>query len=152
MRLSGEIQRFAAEILRALNLDEHAVSFLFRIAIFLRLNHATPDLFVYGARLVDFRDAVKAGDAALRQDAGLPQFRLSKEDSDLGAVGQTLVGRSFAALPNCEVLIIEHHRAAAWSHLGKSIRQYGGEEADIYWKCSVDMFVEDFRYFGHARL
>jgi hypothetical protein len=62
-----------------------------------------------------------------------------------------LVGGAFAALPDREVFVIENHRAATGSHLRESIRQNCREKADVYWKCSVDMFVKDFRYFGHAR-
>ena len=56
---------------------------------------------------------------AFAQEAGLPERRLPQEHRDLAAVLEVRVSRSLATLPQGEMLVVEHHRAAAGRHLAK---------------------------------
>jgi hypothetical protein len=64
--LVQRVEGSAAQILGPFDLDQHCEPFLFRIAIFLRLNDPIPDFLVNGSGLVNRRDPVKPRDAAPR--------------------------------------------------------------------------------------
>ena len=76
---SGKRERFAGEVLGALDLHQHGEAFLLRIAVFLGLDQALPNLVIDRARFMDRGRAVEAGDAAIRQRAALAQLRLAEE-------------------------------------------------------------------------
>ena len=144
-----QFERSAAEILGSLDFDENRKALPLRITILFRLNHSTPNFFVYRAGLVDGCGAIKARDAALRQER-LTQFRLFEEDRDFGSIVQILVRRSSAAFPKSEMLIIENHRASARRDLRKPIRESRRNQADVNRESGVDVFMKSFRYFGQV--
>src|SRR5215471_658922 len=57
--------------------------------------------------------------------------------------------RSLTAFPNCQVIVIKHHRASARGHLRESIGQNRSDQADINGKCRIDVFVKGFRNLCH---
>src|SRR5215831_2949394 len=120
---SFQFERSAIEVFRSLDFNENAETFLFGVAVFFGLNKTIPNLFVYRSGFMKLGDTVEAGDATLWQNAGLPQFGFPEEDSDLASVFQALAGCAFAALPQCEMLVVENHRAASRGHLCKPIRK-----------------------------
>src|SRR5215475_720951 len=123
MRLAmSNRERRAAQVFGPLHPDEHTKALLFRIALFLWLDEPLPNLLIYRAGLVDFRDAIEARNAAPRQQAGFAQRRLAEEDGDLGAIRQVGIGRPSAALPQRKVLVVKHHCAAARGDLSIAIR------------------------------
>src|SRR4029077_14739390 len=142
---SIEIERLALEVLAALHRDQHREALLLRIAVLLRLHQPPPHLLVDRPGAVDLRGAVEARDAALGQEARLPELRLPEIDGDLGPVGEGGGGRAPAALPGREVLVVEHHRAATLSHLGEPVRSDDGDQADVGGEGGVDVLVERSR-------
>jgi hypothetical protein len=148
-RLQSEVERSAAEILGSLDFDEHGEAFPLRIAVFFGLNHSIPDFFVDRPRLVNRGRAVEARDAAFRQNR-LTEFRLLKEDGDFGPIVQILVRRPSAAFPKSEMLVVENHRAAAWSDLRKPVGKGRCNQADVNRECRIDVFMKSFRYFGQV--
>ena len=78
---------------------------------FLGLHEPAPDLFVCRAGLVNLRGAVEAGDAALRQHAGLAQLWLSQKHRDLALVLEVGVRGAPCRAPTGEVLVVVDHRA-----------------------------------------
>ena len=83
---------------------------------------------------------------AFRQNAGFAQRRLAHEDRDRRPVREILRRRSLAALPQCDVLVVEDHRAAARRDLGKSIRQ--SNLTDVHWVGGIDVLVQYPRNLG----
>src|SRR5262249_54304053 len=138
-------QRIPTEIFRPLHLDENPEPFLLRIALLLRLDQPGPDLIVDRARFVDFRGPVEARDAAAGQQPRLAQRRLAEIDRDLAAVGEITGGRSLAALPEREMLIVEDQCAATRGDLRKAVRQRGPYQADMRGIGRVDMLVQSLR-------
>src|SRR6266568_1446791 len=147
-----EIERNAVQVFSALNLDENAESFLFRIAVLFRLDESFPDLLVLRSGLANRRSAVEAPHATLGQHAGLSQLRFSKEDRDLGSVLQIGVRCALAALPQRKMFVVEHHGAASRRHLRKPIRQHGGDEAYVHRKRRIDVLVQNLRDRGQTRI
>jgi hypothetical protein len=135
----------AAQIFRPLHTYEYAEALLLRIALLFRLDEPIPDFLIDRTGLVDFRGAIEARDAAPRQQAGFAQRRLAEEDGDLTTVHQIGVGRSSAALPQCEVLVVEHHRAAARGNLSISIRQHCADQAHMRRIGIVKVLMQNFR-------
>jgi Dienelactone hydrolase family len=63
---SIELQRSAVQLFGSLDLDQHRMPLLLRVAVLFGLDQPTPHLFIYRSRAVDLRPAVKSGDATLR--------------------------------------------------------------------------------------
>jgi hypothetical protein len=63
---SIELQRSAVQLFGSLDLDQHSMPLLLRVAVLFGLDQPTPHLFIYRSRAVDLRPAVKSGDATLR--------------------------------------------------------------------------------------
>src|SRR5438874_4467525 len=142
---ASKLERLAVQVFGALDADQHRVAFLLRIALLLGRDQALPDLVVDRPGLVHFRRAVEARDAALGQQARFAQRGLAHEDGDLGAVVELRVGRAFAALPECEMLVVVHHGAAARADLRIAVGERHADEADIGRKGGIDVLVQRFR-------
>src|SRR5437899_3317968 len=107
----GSGQRLTRQILGSLDRNEDGIALLFRVALLLRLDETVPDLFINCSGFVDLRPSVEPQNAAFRQNADLAQRRLAHEDRDRRPVCKILRRRSLAALPQCDVLVVEDHRA-----------------------------------------
>src|SRR6476659_9449768 len=142
---SSNRQRRAAQILRPLHLDQHAEAFLVRIAFLLGLDETLPDLLLDRTRLVNLGGPVEARDAAPRQKPLLAQRRLAKIDRDLGAVREIARGRSFATLPQREMLVVVDHRAAARGDLRITVGQRRADQADMSGIRRIDVLLQNFR-------
>src|SRR5580700_3502068 len=142
---SIQLERLARQILGAVDRDQHRVALLVRIAVLLGLHQAAPYLVIDWARFVDFRGAVKAGDAAERKDAFLTQRRLPEIDRQLAAVRHCSRRAAPAAFPQADMLVVIDHRAAARGDLREPVGQHRAEQADIRRKRGVDVVVQDFR-------
>ncbi len=86
-------------------------------------------------------DAVKSGDAALRQNSRLAQFRFPEEDRDFCAIVEVGGRCTFTSFPEREVIVIEDHRTASRSHLCEAIRQDRRDKTDIYGECRIYVFL-----------
>src|SRR5437660_771948 len=102
---------------RALHRDLHCMPLLLWVAVLFRLHQAAPHFFIYRSRAIDLRPAVKPGDATLRQNAFLAQLRFPEVDGEPGPVGEVLVGRAPATLPQRDMRVVVDHRAAARADL-----------------------------------
>src|SRR5262249_51997242 len=88
--------------------------------------------------------------AALWQDALLAQLRLAEIDGERGPVSQVLIRRALAALPQRDVGVIIHHRAAARADLGEAVGQNASNQAHIRRKGGVDMLMRNLRDGRHG--
>ena len=118
---SIELERGSVEFFGPLDLNQDRVPLFIRVAVLFGLDEAAPDLLVDRPRPIDLGPAVEPGDAALWQNPFLAQLRLAEINRELGSVGEVLVGRALAALPQPDVRVIVHHRAAARGDLGKPV-------------------------------
>ena len=128
-RVSPRVSGNAVQILGALHLDQHGEALLVGVAVLLGLHQPAPDLLVLRAGFHHLRRAIEPGDAALRQHAVGAQLRLAEIHRDLCAVVQRCGGRALAALPQRDVVVVKHHRAAARRDLRVAVRQHGADQA-----------------------
>src|SRR5216683_6092909 len=128
---SLEGQRLTGQILGAIDGNQHRVALFFRVAILFGLDQPSPDLFIDRPGFVYFRGAVEARDAATRQYTLLAQRWLAEIDRQLGAVLHVVGGAAASTLPQPDMLVVVHHRAAARGHLRETVGQYRAQQADI---------------------
>src|ERR1700691_1005852 len=151
-RETGSLQRLTGQILGALDRDENRIAFLVRVALLLRLDETAPDLVIDRSGFVDLGPAVEPQDDAARQDARLAQRRIAHEDGDRRAVLEILGRASPPALPQRDVLVVEHHGAAARRDLGKAVRQHRSDETDVRRVGGIDGLVQSLRNLGQIAL
>src|SRR6516162_6217038 len=145
---SIEIERGSVEFLGALDLDQHRVPLLVRVAVLFRLDEAAPDLFIDRTGPVDLRPPVKPGNAALWQHPFLAQLRLAEIHGELGSVAEVLVGRALAARPQPYMRVVVDHRAAARGDLGEPVGQHASDQAHICREGGVNVRLQDL---GNSR-
>src|SRR4029077_21262909 len=113
-------------------------------------DETAPDLLIDRPRPVDLRPPVESDDAALWQNPFLAQLRLAEIHRKLASIGEVLVGRALAALPQPDMRVVVHHRAAARRDLGKPAGQHAPNQAYICRKSGVDMRLQNLRNSRHG--
>src|SRR5713101_6180683 len=136
---SLEGQWLPGQILGAINGNQHRVALFFRVAILFGLDQPPPDLLIDRPGFVYFRGAIEARYATPRQHPLFAQRRLAEVDRQLAAVLHGVGRTARPALPQPDMFVVVHHRAAARGHLREAVGQYRAQQAHIGGKRGVDV-------------